>query len=563
MIGEEINNLQDIRENLKMNQSQTTISGNIVDVKNSRIYGGTIIVKNGIISEISPDDNSYDTYILPGLIDSHIHIESSMLIPSQFARAVAGHGTVAVVSDPHEIANVIGIDGVRFMIADAKNTPLQFYFGVPSCVPASQYETNGATIGPDEVELLFKTERLKFMGEIMNVPGVLNEDPLLQEKMTIAKKYAAILDGHAPGLNGFALQKYCDAGITTDHEAVSYAEALEKIKAGMKIQIREGSAAQDFDQLHYLIDQYPDQIMFCSDDKHPDALIDGHIDLLVKRALQLGHNLYNVLRAATVNPITHYHLDIGLIQPGDWADFIVVNNLSDFQVLKTYLRGNLVAENGSARFAPPASQQINHFRATLKQPDDFKIRYRHHPVKVIEITDGKLITGDYQFTPKNDGEFIQADLDRDIIKITVINRYQDSRPVVGFIKNFGLKKGAIASSVAHDSHNIIAVGVDDQSISTAVNLVIKNQGGISAVSDLTQHVLPLPVGGIMSDADFTEVASQYQKLNTLVKIMGSTLKAPFMTLSFMTLLVIPKLKISDRGLFDGEKFELTGLFSNN
>lgn len=547
----------------QITQSITTISGKIVDVVQARIYSGTITIENenGTIVAITEDSQDYENYILPGLVDSHIHIESSLLTPSQFAKAAAIHGTVAVVTDPHEIANVLGIDGVRFMIADAQKTPLQFYFGVPSSVPASPFETNGAILGPLEVEKLFKDERLHFMGEIMNVPGVINGDPVLLDKIAIAKKYSALLDGHAPGLSGEALHQYIRAGISTDHEAVSLAEALEKINLGMKIQIREGSAAKDFNQLHPLLQLHPEAIMFCSDDKHPDDLVEGHINLLVKRALHLDYNIFNILQAAVVNPKKHYRLGIGLLQPGDRADFIVVDNLIQFNVLKTYIQGRLIAKNGQALFDPIPSNPINHFQVSLDSPEDLRVPYQDGQMNVIEITDGQLITGKIKYTPHNIGEYVQADPQQDILKITVINRYQPAPPSIGFIKNFGIKKGAVASSVAHDSHNIIAIGADDESLWRAIQLIINNQGGISAVSPEVEVILPLPIGGIMSHADYREVASQYQALNKLVKAMGSTLQAPFMTLSFMALLVIPKLKISDRGLFDSEKFEFINLFS--
>lgn len=543
-----------------MKTDSTLISGNIVDVLQGKIYSGVLHIENGKIILITKNSNVYSNYIIPGLIDSHVHIESSMLIPSEFARLAACHGTVATVSDPHEIGNVLGINGVNFMINNAEKVPLKFYFGAPSCVPATPFETAGVTMDVTQIETMFQSEKIKFLSEMMNVPGVLNNDPVVMEKITLAQKYGKKIDGHAPGLRGEDAQKYINAGISTDHECVSIEEALEKIGYGIKIQIREGSAAKNFNELVPLIETHPDDCMFCSDDKHPDDLMKGHINEMVKGALRLGFDKMKVLKCASVNPVLHYGLDVGLLQPGDPADFIVIDNLKNFTVLKTYVNGELIAENGKSLIPSVNAEQINYFNAKEKHIEDFKIQPNGDKIKVIEVIDGQLITTTGYSTPKVLNDNLVSDTDRDILKITVVNRYQDAAPALGFVQNFGLKKGAIASSVSHDSHNIVAVGTSDEMICNAVNLIIKNKGGIAAVSQEKCKILKLPVAGIMSDEDGYKIALKYSELDILAKELGSKLNAPFMMLSFMALLVIPEIKLSDKGLFDGTKFELTSLF---
>jgi len=536
--------------------SSTTLTGNIIDIEGKRIYKGRIVLSDGKIEKIEeqPEANE-NLYILPGFVDAHVHIESSMLVPSEFARLAVLHGTVATVSDPHEIANVCGMEGVDFMINNGKQVPFKFNFGAPSCVPATVFETAGDEISPKDIETLLKRPEIKYLAEMMNWPGVLFNDPVVYEKISIAKKLGKVIDGHAPGLKGEQAKQYIAAGISTDHECFTAEEALNKLKLGMKILIREGSAAKNFEALIDLLNDYEDLMMFCSDDKHPDNLVIGHINELVKRALNKGIDLYKVLKAACVNPVKHYGLEVGLLKAGDPADFIVIDNLKDFNILQTYINGELVAEKQKSFIKQPSVTAINRFSTSPKQEADFKVTSETGKTRVIEALDGQLITRSIEMNlPLQDG-FLQALPAEDILKITVVNRYRNAVPAKAFIKGFGLKQGALASSIAHDSHNIVAVGVSDEAITKAVNEVIKNQGGISAVYNDTLYSLPLPVGGLMSAEDGYVVADKYTELDQISKAMGSTLTSPYMTLSFMALLVIPSLKLSDLGLFDGDKFE--------
>ncbi len=537
-----------------------TFSGNIVDVLNSEIYPGTIHISNGYITGIEREITSYDVYIIPGFIDSHIHIESSMLVPSEFARVAVIHGTVAVVSDPHEIANVLGVEGVKYMVENADSVPLKFYFGAPSCVPATEFESSGAVIGLPEIENLLRMNEIKYLAEMMNFSAVINNDKLVHEKIQLAKKYNKPVDGHAPGLRGSELQKYINAGITTDHETISKEEGLEKILRGMKILIREGSAAKNFDELITLVDQYPESCMFCSDDRHPDDLVNGHINELVKKAVKLGLDIFKVLRAASVNPVFHYGLDVGLLRVGDAADFLMVNNLKDFKIIRTIIKGNVVAESGKTDIKKNRIEIVNKFNVKEKNIDDFLVPAKSDSIRIIEAHDGQIITGETKEIALIEKGYAIAAPSRNILKIAVVNRYDETKPAVGFIKNFGLMEGAIASSVAHDSHNIIAIGTTDEEICRAINLIIKNRGGLCAVSSKKEVILPLPVAGIMSDKEYNVVAEKYIELDHTAKELGSVLQSPFMTLSFMSLLVIPELKISDRGLFDSEAFKFTDLF---
>lgn len=535
------------------------ISANLLNLFDKTIQEVVLTISNGRIADIRivGKENPELPYVLPGFVDAHVHIESSMLTPAQFARIAVVHGTVATVSDPHEIANVNGIDGVKYMIEDGQRVPFKFCFGAPSCVPATPFETAGAEIGVNEIRELLQMKEIGYLAEMMNFPGVLNESPDLLAKINLAKAFNKPIDGHAPGLRGEDAKRYVAAGISTDHECFTYDEAREKIDLGVHILIREGSAARNFEALIPLLAEFPDQIMFCSDDKHPDNLVEGHIDILVKRALEKGHDLFNVLRAACLNPVLHYRLPVGLLREGDPADFIVVTNLTDFKVIQTFLNGELVAENGVSNIPDLRSKLINQFNCSPKHPEDFTL---HCPegtsqVRVIEVLDGQLITNSSwePVTPEN-GE-IKSDPSKDLLKLVVVNRYEDAKPAVAFIRNFGLKKGAIASTVGHDSHNIIAVGCDDASLSDAVNLVINAKGGVSATDGATKMLLPLPIAGLMSDGDGYEIAQQYTAIDLFTKkTLGSTLQSPFMSLSFMALLVIPTLKLSDKGLFDGNNF---------
>lgn len=537
-----------------------TVSGNLIDIPQKQIYPATVTVESGKIKSITKDpDIEYDNFILPGFIDAHVHIESSMLIPSEFARLSVVHGTVATVSDPHEIANVLGIDGIRYMISNGKQVPFKFYFGASSCVPATSFETAGAVVDKNDIRELFERDGLHYLSEMMNYPGVLHGDPVVMDKIAVAKELGRPVDGHAPGLTGEEAKKYIDAGISTDHECYMLNEALDKLKYGMKILIREGSAAKNFEALHTIIPGHSDKVMFCSDDKHPNDLIVSEIDGIVKMALGMGYDLFDVLKCACINPIEHYNLDVGMLKEGDSADFIIVNNTKDFKVLATYINGIKVAENGKSLIQSVDAGIVNNFRAEKKSPEDFKLKAGCTEIRVIEALNGELITNEIYAEPKIiDGSMV-SDIENDILKLAVVCRYANEKPAIAFIKNFGLKKGAIASCVAHDSHNIIAVGVTDEDIANAVNAIIDAKGGISASSEGNTEILPLPIAGIMTNEDGYLTAERYSKIDKIAKELGSTLYAPFMTLSFMALLVIPALKLSDKGLFDGAKFEFTDI----
>jgi adenine deaminase len=541
-------------------QNRFSVSGNIVDVVKLRIYKGTITVEDGKITSIREGNVTEDHFLLPGFVDAHIHIESSMLIPSEFARIAVTHGTVATVSDPHEIANVLGVDGVNFMIENGKKVPFKFYFGAPSCVPATAFETSGSNIDAVETEKLLKSPDICYLAEMMNFPGVLYEDPEVMKKLAAARKFNKPVDGHAPSLAGDNLRKYINSGISTDHECFIMQEAIEKIKNGMKIQIREGSAAKNFDDLIGLIEEFSESVMFCSDDKHPDDLVEGHINLLVKRAIEKGYDPLKVLRIVSFNPVKHYNLDVGLLQEGNKADLIIVNNLKDLVVLKTFINGNMVAENGNSKIDRVVEKPVNVFEAIAVEEKDITVKTEGEKIKIIKAMERQLITGSLIAEARVESGFVVNNTDQDIIKIVVLNRYCNSRPAVGFINNFNMKKGAIASTVAHDSHNIIAVGATDRDIVRAINLLVESKGGISLVNSTEEIILPLPVGGLMSCEDGYEIAVKYKHINDRVKATGTRLKSPYMTLSFMALLVIPELKLSDKGLFDGIKFEMTSLF---
>ncbi len=538
------------------------VSGHIVDLRNQKTFTGIIEVLNGKIISVTESSHVPDQYILPGFIDAHVHIESSMLIPSEFARLAVLHGTVATVSDPHEIANVLGIDGIRYMIRNGKKVPFKFYFGASSCVPATAFETAGASLGVAEMDELLQMNEIKYMSEMMNFPGVLFEDEEVMAKIAVAKKYNKPIDGHAPGLKGDDARKYIEAGITTDHECFTMEEALGKIKWGMKIQIREGSAAKNFEALIGLLDTHPDMVLFCSDDKHPNDLERGHINELVKRAVALGYDPMKVLRSCILNPVDHYGLDIGLLQVDDDADFIIVDNLKDFNVQATYVQGQLVSEDGKSLIASVEETEPNFFNAQPVSVDDIFVPLQDGKLKVIEALEGQLITKTLLVEPQVKNGGVISDTHNDVLKLVVVNRYSPEKPAVAFIRNFNLKQGAIASTVAHDSHNIIAVGVNDDDIVRAINLLVEARGGISLVDGRSDHVLPLPVAGLMSTRDGFAVAQAYDEMDKEAKRIGSTLNAPYMTLSFMALLVIPELKLSDKGLFDGARFAFTELFKN-
>ena len=581
-------------------EMKENISGQIVDVVNSRIFRGTVTVSNGKIDGIIEEDNDENQIIMPGFVDSHVHIESSLLVPTEFARLVVPHGTVASVSDPHEIANVLGVEGVRYMIEVGKKSPFKFYFGAPSCVPATSFETSGAIIDSNDVSELLSSDDITYLAEMMNYPGVLFDDDEVVKKIESAKKYNKPIDGHAPLLSGDDLKKYCSAGISTDHECSSLDEARMKINHGMKIQIREGSAANNFNSLIEIINESPENVMFCTDDAHPHELINSHVNGLVKRSIDLGYNILDVLRAATLTPIRHYNLKVGLLQKNDPADFIIVDNFNDFNILKTYIDGNLVAENGKPLIEKINVDVVNNFVAEKVTANDFKVVDEGKDINIIGVIPGELLTekiigrplsimqntsrdvtpvasqnvtpvasqnvtpvASQNVTPVASQNLLVSDMENDILKIAVINRYENKKPAVAFIKNFGLKKGALASSVAHDSHNVVVIGCDDESMSKAANMIIESKGGFAVYAGDVEKCLPLPVAGIMTTDDAYKVAEEYQEIKDMSKQLGSPLGDPFMTMEFMALLVIPKLKLSDKGLFDCEKFQLIQLFETS
>lgn len=535
------------------------IQGQIVDIQNRKIFSGEITVENGKIICIIEKEHDTKGYILPGFIDAHIHIESSMLVPSEFAKIAVLHGTVGTISDPHEIANVLGKDGVHYMIENGKKVPLKFHFGAPSCVPATFFETAGAVIDSDQIKELMAMDDIYYLSEMMNYPGVLFDDEEVMKKIAWAKHFKKPVDGHAPGLRGEPIRKYIAAGISTDHECFTEDEAAEKLSLGMKVLIREGSAAKNFEALANLIPDNYQNMMFCSDDKHPDDLIVGHINLLCKRAVAKGFDLFKILQMACINPVKHYNMNIGLLQENDAADFIVVEDLVDFSVLQTYIDGELVAENGKSFVKHVDFETPNNFNTSKKETTDFEITSSANSIRVIEALEGQLITNEIHHQPKINNGKIVSDIENDILKMAVVNRYENTKPAIAFIKNFGLKKGAIASSVAHDCHNIVVVGTSDEEICNAVNQIIQNTGGICAVNGKEQKALALPVAGIMSDKNGWETGKLYQEIDAMAKDLGSKLKAPFMTLSFMALLVIPDLKLSDKGLFSGNSFSFVDL----
>lgn len=536
------------------------LQGNIVAITEKRIFFGEIRVDKGIIASVKELDSparSGFPYICPGFIDSHVHVESSMLVPSEFAKLAVVHGTTGTISDPHEIANVCGVEGVHYMIDNGKTVPFKFHFGAPSCVPATIFETAGAALDAKDVDALLAMPEVKYLSEMMNFPGVLHADEEVMQKIASAKKYNKPVDGHAPGLRGATARQYIDAGISTDHECFTAEEALDKLGYGMKILIREGSAAKNFEALAGLMNDHYEQMMFCSDDKHPDSLVEGHINQLCARAVAKGIDVFKVLQAACINPVLHYKMDNGILSIGDAADLILLEDLVNFKVQKTFIDGELVAENGKSLIKTNSAGIINAFDCKEKVVAQFSIPAApgQQTVAVIEALDGQLITNKLELPAlvKNN-EFI-SDVDNDVLKIVVVNRYRDAPVAKAFIKNIGIKTGALASSVAHDSHNIVAVGADDESLCKAVNLIIQQRGGVSAVGNGKEMVLSLPVAGLMSTEDGYKVAEDYTAIDRFTKEeLGSPLGAPFMTLSFMALLVIPHLKLSDKGLFDGDSF---------
>lgn len=541
------------------------VTAQLVDIPARRIYPATIEWNDGRITSIEPASGNPSTYLLPGFIDAHVHVESSMLVPSEFARIAVVHGTVATVSDPHEIGNVLGVEGVHYMLDNAAQSPFKFFFGAPSCVPATTFETAGAAISVAEVEQLLADDRIRYLSEMMNFPGILHGDPDCLAKVAAAKRFGKRVDGHAPGLRGEEAARYIAAGMTTDHECFTKEEALDKLAAGCKIAIREGSAARNFDALYTLIGEHPGMTMLCSDDKHPDELLLGHINRLVALGVERGIDLFEVLTAACLTPIGHYGLDVGQLRVGDPADFIEVDSLETFTALRTWINGELVAERGETKLPRVEPQVANRFVPQTIRPQQLEVDApQGATLRVIEGVDGQLVTGCLEVPAAVEQGRAVADPHRDLLKLVVVNRYSAAPPAIAFIQNFGLTRGALASSVAHDSHNVIAVGASDDDLAAAINLVMEARGGLSAacVADGVAEVLPLPVAGLMATGTCAEVGEAYGKLDQLAKAWGSPLRAPYMTLSFMALLVIPALKISDLGLFDGNQFAFVDLVKN-
>ncbi|MCX7909428.1 MAG: adenine deaminase [Ignavibacteria bacterium] len=538
------------------------ISGNIVDVIEKKIFPGTIFVDGGVIVEIKREKGKkYSQYILPGLVDSHIHIESSMLSPIEFARNAVKFGTVATISDPHEIANVCGLEGIKFMIDYGKKTPFKFFFGAPSCVPATPFESSGGALSSKELNFLFKNYDIFYLSEMMNYPGVINDEPEVISKINLAKQLGLPIDGHCPGLVGENLSKYISYGITTDHETTTLEEAEEKILKGMKILIREGSAAKNLDALLPLLNKYPENVMFCTDDLHPFDLINGHINKFIQKSLKKGFDLFTTLRAATLNPVLHYNIPVGLLKVGDDADFIIIDNFENFKVVETYIQGKIVYKDRISFIQDTEVEPINNFYALPKRKDEIEIRFNGKTkMRIIGIIDGSLITEELHIEGKIENNCVVPDVENDILKIIVVNRYTDTKPSIGFIKNFGLKRGAVASTISHDSHNIIAIGTNDNDLIESINLLIEYKGGISFTNGNEKIFLPLPIAGLMSTDSIENVSTAYLKIENKIKEYGSKLTSPLMTLSFMSLLVIPKLKIGDKGLFDVNSFNFVDLF---
>lgn len=534
------------------------IGGNIIDILEREIYPGVISVDNNIIKSISRNSEKYDHYILPGFIDAHVHIESSMLIPKEFSSLVIKRGTVAIINDPHEIANVLGIPGISFMIENSKESLVKTFFTIPSCVPSTAMDYSGAEISASDIENMI--EHFPFIGlsEVMDVPGVLN-DRKVRNKIEIALNNDLIIDGHAPQLRGKDLEKYIAAGISTDHECSDINEAIEKINLGMNILIREGSAAKNYEALKYLIKDYPDHVMFCTDDSHPsDLLHSGHIDKIVRQANKDGFDLFDVLKIACINPIKHYRLDVGYLRVNDPADFIVVNDLVSFDILSVFLNGeekyNINADQVKVEKTTSHCKSLNNFKRTPLQREEL-IKSIQNKVTCIGVLNNEIITKKILFNIPKPLQNLESDIERDILKIVYVNRYENKPPQIAYITGIGLKKGAFASSVSHDSHNIIAVGCNDHDLLMAINAVIAEKGGLCTVIENETIILPLPIAGIMTSESGKEVSLTWDLLIQKLKMNGCVLDSPFMTLSFMALIVIPELKIGEKGLFEYSKFD--------
>ncbi len=527
------------------------LKGNIYDYNTGGFIKGILIFDNTIVDIVEDSSIVENCFILPGFVDAHVHIESTMLTPIEYAKECVKHGVVAAITDPHEIANVCGVSGIKYMVKCANQTPVKIFTGAPSCVPATSFETSGALISPADIESLFIEGLCSHLAEMMNFPGVLNGDEIVLKKIEVANRFQKNIDGHAPLLSGINLLNYISKNITTDHECITVSEAIEKIDAGMKIMLRESSASKDFDNLITLINSHPDYIMFCTDDCHPDELQNGYLEKLFRKALLKRYPIKNIIKGSNINAVNHYQLSVGSLKIGDYADFIVIDDLLNFSILKTYINGDLVFDGINVLFTVQNISPINKFFINKVSKNDLTIYAKKNSViNAIEIIPDSLITKHFKFSVCNNQFFLESDITSDLLKIVVVNRYLKAKPNVGFIRGFGLKYGAIGGSVSHDSHNIIVVGVDDASIISAIETIQTGRGGLVAISDHDIDFLPLPIGGLMSDKSCSEVASQYRHINESAKKLGTQLNSPFMTLAFMSLLVIPELKISDRGLFN-------------
>lgn len=550
-----------------------SITGNLVDVINETIIPSEVTIENGIIADINSIKTKCDNFIIPPFVDSHLHFESSMLMPSEFARNAAIHGTVGIISDPHEIANVLGMEGIKYFIDDIKNVPTKIFFGAPPCVPATDFETAGATITTEDIEELFKNYKLNLLSEVMNFPGVINDEENIINKIKIAKTYGKVIDGHCPKLTENDLKKYINAGISTDHEVTKCSEAEEKIANGMIIQIRNGSAAKNFNRLYPLIDKYPDKLMFCSDDLEPNDLKKGHINLIVKEAIKRKMNIMNILKIASINPIKHYNINVGTLKIKEPADFLIVNNLNDMEIIKTFCNGNIIAENGSTNIKYKKPKIINNFNAEPIKIEDIQLKISNKNqnktnvnVNVIRIMKKTIITQREIHNLEVKNGYIMPKINRtkeEINKLVIVNRYKkDTKPAVAFVVGFGFDMMAIASSVSHDSHNIIAIGGDDMLICEAINKVIEAKGGIAVTwgnkNKLYHRILKLPIAGLISDLNIEEVTKTMDIIKKAAEIESKT-NSPFMMLSFLSLLVIPEIKLSDKGLFDVNKFEFMNI----
>lgn len=532
------------------------IEGNLIDIENREFYPCEIAIADGKIVSIDRNSNSYDHYISPGFIDAHVHVESSMLMPTEFSKRVIPNGTVGVVADPHEIANVLGIEGVRLMVTNGEKAPLKFHWGIPSSVPATPFDKTSGVLTVKDTEELAKTGQFSLLSEVMNIPGVLDNDPEILDKIAIAKKYHLRIDGHSPDLRGDKLSTYIAHGIETDHESSTLEEAEEKISKGMNILIREGSAAKNYEALKSLIATNTENVMFCTDDSHADDLLEqGHINKIVKMAFRDGFGIFDVLQIACINPVKFYHLDVGTLHIGDKADFIILDDLASLNIVGTYINGQEVYLRGIEREYPdvkiPLLNVFHHDQIIVSEIETSV----SGEVTCIQVIPDSILTEKKVVSFGKEPVRFQSDVEADLLKIIYLNRYFNSKPQVGFIFGIGLKRGAFASSISHDSHNVVAIGCTDEDLVAAINVIIQEKGGLAVQQGNKGLSLPLPVGGIMSDKTGQEVADQYSKLNLELHQMGCPLNSPFMTLSFMSLIVIPRLKIGEKGIFDVDRFE--------